>query len=315
MVSVIMLNWNTPEMTVECVKSVRASNYPNFVVNVIDNGSTLANYEKLRHELGDLANLVRLEKNVGYVGGINAALETASKQRPDYFLIMNNDTTIDENAISSLVDAASRHNNQCVVTGKVYHFDDPERLQTVGNRFDDKTFKSHKIGANEIDEGQHEQQTERKMIDDIFMLLPAEIYARVGGYNPYFFLNAEQADLILRIRKAGYKVIYTPGAKLYHKGSFSSGGLGNPYMMYWDGKSNVVLRYLHLPRRSFYSSVAKILWSSTYAVIKSIVGLIIVRHSEKQFLSRYARLRGAVDGIWWSFNPKPESGKNPFKPR
>lgn len=313
LVSVIMLNWNTPEMTLECVQSVNASDYDNFVVNVIDNGSGNANYEILKKEAEGLTNLFRIEKNRGYAGGMNYALEVASAQQPAYFLIMNNDTILHRKAISELVSASKRYNDRCVVTGKVYHYDDPQRLQTVGSKFDAKTLSGRKIGAGEIDRGQYDQESQREMIDDIFMLLPYAIYQKVGGYSDYFYLNYEQADLVIRIKEAGFKVIYTPGAMLYHKGSFSSGGLGNPYMMYWDGKSSLVFHYLHLPRITFMFYAAKSFLQGIYSVLKGVLAFMLLRTSKTNLRARYARWSGVVAGIRWTFNPQPETGYNPFE--
>lgn len=314
-VSVIMLNWNTPEMTFECVQSVKDSDYSDFTINVIDNGSTKENFKLLETLLFNIANLTRIEENCGYVGGMNHALKIAAMSNPRYILIMNNDTIIDQKSISALVKTSQKHEDKCVVTGKVFHFDDPKRLQTVGNTQNLKSLKSSKIGRDEIDTGQYDHECERDMIDDIFMLLPLQVFLSVGGYNPYFYLNAEQADLIIRIKKAGYKVIYTPDAKIYHKGSFSTGGLGNPYMMYWDGKSSMVFHFLHSGRIRFVFYVAESLIYSIYSLAKVIVNYSIGGTQKRNVKARYARFLGILAGIFWSFNPKAESGYNPFQPK
>jgi len=114
------------------------------------------------------------------------------------------------------------------------------------------------------------------MIDDIFMLLPSAIYKEVGGYSKYFFLNYEQTDLLLRIKDKGYKAIYTPDAKLWHKGSFSTGGLGNPYMMYWEGKSILIIHFLYQSLLRFlvfyFQYFFNALWRLTKGIIKVLLG-------------------------------------------
>lgn len=87
-------------------------------------------------------------------------------------------------------------------------------------------------------------------------------------------MNYEQTDLILRIIDKGYKAIYTPKAILWHKGSFSTGGLGNPYMMYWEGKSKLIIHYLYQNGFAFlkfyFSYLGIILWSLGKGIIKKI---------------------------------------------
>lgn len=305
-----MLNWNTPEMTIECVNSVLASKYQNFKINVIDNGSKDDSFSLIKAAFNNKISIFKIENNIGYAMGMNYALEKAADQSPDYILIMNNDTVISEYAISHLVDAARRYKNKCVVTGKIYHFNDKNRLQTVGSKFKNSKILSEKIGYNEIDVGQYDEERVRDMIDDIFMLLPLMIYKKTCGFSPCFFMNYEQTDLVLRIKKLGYQAIYTPKAKLWHKGSFSTGGIGNPYMMFWEGKSRVIINRLHLDQTEFLkyyiSDFRKICWTLLKGIIGSMLGIT------KNLDSRIALFRGLMSGTLWLFNQKDETGYNPY---
>jgi len=310
-VAVIMLNWNTPKMTIECIHSVLASDYPDFQIHLTDNGSRDDSYNEIKKEFGDRIHLHRLDKNRGYVGGMNYCLAQADTYNPEYFLIMNNDTRIDPHAISALVETAGKYGNRCIVTGKVYFYEDPQRLQTVGNTLDPRTLKGERLGFGQVDEGQFDCEMEREMIDDIFMLLPAKIYGEVGGYSTFFYLNYEQVDLVLRIKKKGHKVMYTPHAKLWHKGSFSSGGLGNPYMMFWEGKSSIILHRLYQDHWNFLLFYCKFGFSNIYILGKGLLGTVLGR--TKNLKSRYAMFLGFLSGTFWLFHRKVESGRNPFE--
>jgi GT2 family glycosyltransferase len=309
-VAVIMLNWNTPKMTIDCVHSVLGSDYPNFQIHLTDNGSRDGSCNDIGQEFGKKIHLYHLDKNRGYVGGMNYCLAQADMHNPDYFMIMNNDTRIDPQAMTELVATAAKYQDNCVVTGKVYFFDEPRRLQTVGNTIDTRTLAGVRLGFGEIDEGQYDREIEREMIDDIFMLLPARIYRKIGGYSTYFYLNYEQTDLIFRIKKDGYKAIYTPAAKLWHKGSFSSGGLGNPYMMFWEGKSSIILHRLYQNRWDFILFYCRFGFSNIYILGKGLLGTALGK--TKNLRSRYAMFRGFLSGTFWLFQRREESGRNPF---
>lgn len=310
-VSTVMLNWNTPEMTIQSVMSILKSNYNNIIVNVIDNGSTCENYLLLKEGLPNKANLFRIEENKGYAGGMNIGLQYVQLQQPDYFLIINNDTIIDKFAVQELVSTCIQHDNNCIVTGKVYHFDKKDVLQTVGNAFDFKSLKSNRIGYDVADIGQYDEESERQMIDDIFMLYPKTIFDTCGSYSPLFFLNYEQTDLIIRIKSKGYKVFYTPKAKLWHKGSFSSGGIGNPYMMYWEGKSKVILHRIHQDNFSFFlfffRYISKVVWSVAKGLLKRLFF-----NKKSNLKSRVALLRGVFASIGWLMFNTEETGYNPY---
>lgn len=313
-VSVTILNWNTPDMTRDAVLSLLESDYALFDINVFDNGSTKENYDvlcKLLKPLNEKVKIYRIEKNCGYVGGMNFGLETCVKDNPYYFLIINNDTVIGKSSISKLVEFSSSKNDECVVTGKVFHYDRPEILQTAGYVFDIKALEGYRRGFDEKDNGQYDKEEEMDMIDDIFMLYPLSLYKEIGGYNKYFFMNYEQTDLIIRIKKAGYKVYYSPDAKLWHKGSFSTGGLGNPYMMYWEGKSHLIINYLYKNKLIFIQYLLTRAINLHYRLFKGFVSSFLT--GSENLKSRKALARGFWAGFFWLFNKKNETGFNPYQ--
>lgn len=254
-VSIITLNYNQNQYTIDCVNSVLKSDYSNFEIILVDNGSTLENFKDLENRLPKDRRLIvaRYIKNTGYVGGVNKGLSQANKSKPDYLLVMNNDTLIDEKAIDELVKTSKDYNDNGIVSGKVYHFDEPNKLQDIGRKYLNKnslTFK--RLGLNEMDSGQYDKVEFRDMLDDVFWLFPSELYNTVGEYSAYFWFNSEQADYALRAKKIGYKLIYTPKAKIWHKGSVTIGGRSrNPKQAYWTTQSSLILRFLHLTKWHF----------------------------------------------------------------
>ena len=215
-VAVITLNYNQIEYTVDCVKSLLKSDYPNFEIILVDNGSSEENFEILKNRLpkDDRLNIPRLVKNLGYVGGINFGLEKANETNCEYFLIMNNDTLIDKNAINELVITSEKHNSKAIVSGKVYNYDEKDTLQYIGNVYGDKKVildsKSPIKDRREKDTGQYDEEMEMAMTDDIMWVIPRKIFQDIGYYSEYFFLYGEQTDYALRAQKKGFRLIYAP---------------------------------------------------------------------------------------------------------
>ena len=299
-VIVLTLNWNTKEMTAECINSVLESDYPNFEVVVIDNGSSDGSERYFRKTFKNHAgiHIIQSGKNLGYANGMNYGLEYALRKNPDYFFIMNNDTILDSHAISVMINVSMKYKNQCLVTGKVYDFNNKNVIQLVGYEFINRKYLiSRRIGAEEEDAGQYDHESERDMIDDIFMLMPFDVFKSVGGYSPYFFMNYEQADLALRVIRHGYKLIYTPGAKIWHKGSYSTGGRGNPAMLFWDTESRMIYYYRNLPFPVFmFQYIATFKTISIFylkAVIKTLVG------GKPNFKCINAQFRGLLKFTGW----------------
>ena len=311
-VAVIILNYNQWKMTAQCIDSVLESDYSNFTIFLTDNGSKPEEIEQLKKLFEGKIELQRIEPNRGYVGGMNFGLEWSSEKEFDYYLVMNNDAIIASDAITEFLNCAKRYSNKCIVTGKVYHFDQPDVIQHIGYRYVDKKYlKTERMVVDKVDEGQWDEEMEMDMIDDIFWLIPAEVYQTIGGYSDNFWFNAEQADLALRAVEAGNKLIYTPKAKLWHKGSLSIGGRsGNPRLTFYNSQARLTLHYLHLPKYRFFVSYFSTLFNIIVKAIKSSIKLIFM--GKKDFTSNYANFLALVYFTKWMFHQKPNSGKNPF---
>ena len=255
-VAIVTLNYNQNNYTVDCIKSLLNSDYQNFGIFLIDNGSTEENFEILLNNLPNDSRIIisRLENNQGYVGGINHGLEKANETNCDYFLIMNNDTLIDENAVKELVFTSEKYRGKAIVSGKVYNYDEKDTLQYIGQYFDPEDMlnqKSYVKNTRETDVGQYDREIEMGMLDDIFWMLSKEIYNSVGKYSDYFFLYGEQNDYGFKVLKQGYKFIYTHKAKLWHKGGITTteGNKNSPRIYYWTAFATLKLAVLHFPEK------------------------------------------------------------------
>lgn len=297
LVYLLTLNFNQSQLTIECVESILASEYPNFKIIVVDNGSTRANFKLIERIIDNKIEIYRLQKNIGYVGGMNYALKEASLKNPDYCIVLNNDTIIEKTAITHLVSCAQRAANNCIVTGKVYHYDKPDVIQYIGSDLIGKELLTFKhIGVNEIDNGQYEDEEERDLIDDIYWLLPREVYLKIGGYNELFYFNGESADYCLRAKKEGFLLLYCPLAKLWHKGGGSIGGRdNNPFLVFHQTKSTLLFRFLHLKRRNFAIFYSRIFFNALKKLIKGILKVCLKDNASWKY--SLAEMKG-----WLSFS-------------
>lgn len=219
-VSVITLNWNGKDDTVECVESLKRLDYSNFDIVVVDNGSTDKSVPALRAQYSDVT-IIENGQNLGYAEGFNTGMRYAAQQQADYFLIVNNDTVIDPGALRALVSVAERDPQTGFVSGKVYFYSEPNRFQTVGKGSHPVLIVSGLLGHGELDEGQYNEVRECDFVDDVFLLVRKTVFEEVGGYDPTFFLMYEETDWCARVRRAGFKIMYTPDARIWHKGNLN----------------------------------------------------------------------------------------------
>lgn len=241
-VYVIILNWNGKACVLECVESMLRQDYPNYEVVVVDNASRDGSQEAIRAQYPQV-RLIENSDNLGFAGGNNVGLRYALSDGADYTIIINNDTTVDPKMVSTLMSEAAKHGAD--MAGPMMYFYPPrgegkELIWYAGgiiNYFQGKT--AHR-GIREIDKGQYAGTAETDYITGCCILTSRRLLIEVGlldtGYKPMY---AEDADWSARAHAAGFKLVFVPDAKLWHKVSASSGGGLTPFKVYYKTRNNL----------------------------------------------------------------------------
>ncbi|MGD1995023.1 MAG: glycosyltransferase, partial [Anaerolineae bacterium] len=100
-----ILNWNQRDLTLDCLASLEALDYPNYEVVVVDNGSREDEAAVIRSRFPEVT-VVENERNVGFAEGNNIAIRQAMADGADYVLLLNNDTTVDPQMLTHMVEVA-----------------------------------------------------------------------------------------------------------------------------------------------------------------------------------------------------------------
>ncbi|MBI5351473.1 MAG: glycosyltransferase family 2 protein [Chloroflexi bacterium] len=301
-VFVLVLSYNGKQWLKDCLPSVVAMDYANFETVVIDNGSTDDTQNFLRETFPQM-HVVTLQPNRGYAGGFDAGLEYAAQHGAEYFLVMNNDTVIDSHALTALVETAQLQERAGFVTGKVYFYDRRDVFQSVGKKDDPITWIGHHIGYEEKDVGQYDKVNERIFVDDIYTLVSRRMYDEIGGYDPQFYLQCEEFDWQLRAKKANWKIYYTPDAKLWHRGSASTGGLGSPIVNFFLERSRMIVFAKHASALRY---IRYTVWSAFRAAYRLIWAML--QMDSFKIKARAARILGIAAGVFWLISHRPATG-------
>jgi GT2 family glycosyltransferase len=289
-VGVMTLNWNGKDDTIECVESLQGLTYPNYEIIVIDNGSTDGSVSAFRERFPGIT-IIENGRNLGYAEGFNAGMQYAAEKGFDYFLILNNDTVIDPNALHELVKVAETDSSIGFVSGKVYLYDEPNRLQIAGRLNHPILLVGDAVGSGELDHGQYDEMREYDFLDDIYWLVRREAFEKTGGYDPNFFLYYEEADWCVRARKAGYGLVYAPRAKLWHKDMGSQGGKIGPTFVYNYTRNEILFIWRNAPKNVFSQYARQLFGSAPRRLAR------YVKHRQFSLLAAY--LRALASGILW----------------
>lgn len=303
-VVILTLNWNGRDSTLECVASLKSLVYPNYEIVVVDNGSADGSVPAFRARFPDIT-IIENGRNLGYAQGFNTGLRFAAEHGADYFLILNNDTVMDKWALKELVRVAEADPQIGFVSGKVYFYDEPSLLQTVG-RLDDPVFiVGGHLGYGELDQGQYDAVRECDFVDDVFLLVNSEILEKVGGYDPTFFLMYEETDWCARVRRAGYKIVYTPDAKVWHKGNRDHAGGMSPTHRFYLARNQIPFMRRNASPEQFRRFLLALLCSfkAPYAPRQT---WRFLKRRQFQLLSAY--WRGIGSGLLWLWRNRCVTG-------
>ncbi len=216
-VTVIVVNFCTEAYTAACIRSVQASDYPALEILLVDNGSPDGSGVRLQALFPEVAYL-QTGINLGFTGGNNRGMERALAEGCDYVLLLNSDTVVDSGCVSALVEAARSGATVGAVGGKILFYDAPERVWFGGGDF----CRTRALGRHRLEDMRDPDPAERGLQEVSFltgccMLLPTAVLREVGTFEEDFFAYVEDVDLSLRIRNAGYRLLYQPAARLFHR--------------------------------------------------------------------------------------------------
>jgi hypothetical protein len=241
-VYIIVLNYNRKEDTLDCLDSLYKMDYPNFKVVMVDNGSSdgtaLAVMEVYPH-----AHVIENRRNLMFSEGNNVGIRAALSEGADYVLLLNNDTVVAPDMLSRMVDAMQAHPAAGMAGPMIYYYPpkagEPELIWYAGGIVKLWQGLTAHRGIRERDTGQYKGIGYTDYITGCALLATRECLENVGLLDPSYFIYAEDADLTMRARLAGYKLLFVPAATMWHKVSSSTGGEFSAFKIRNKIKSNL----------------------------------------------------------------------------
>ncbi len=227
-VSVIVLCYNAQKYIADCLRTLKNQTYPNLEIIIINNGSQDGSeviLEKLARENNYI--FINNSDNLGYARGNNIGIEKAAG---DYIMMLNPDVILDRDYILKIVEILDTDSEIGAVSGKIlkYRLQDKNIVKTkIIDTKGLKIFRSHRVV--EIDANKKDDLILPDEKREVFGIsAAAAIYRRKAlddvkaiSYNKNyldddFFIYKEDVDLSWRLRHAGWKIYYIPGALAYH---------------------------------------------------------------------------------------------------
>ncbi len=221
--SIIILNYNTKELTLACLKSIKKFPYSGlFEVIVVDNNSQDGSWKEFKAIKNKIQNknlklkLIRNKENYGFAKGNNIGIK---KAKGKHILLLNSDTEVTKDALNKLVDFAKKNAEAGVVAPRLLNPDatvQPSvfRLPTLTRSFAQYVLKKRNILDKYAPETDKPVEIE-SAVGAAFLITPIA-RKKVGLLDERYFMYFEDLDYCRKVRGAGLKVYYLPDALVFH---------------------------------------------------------------------------------------------------
>ncbi|NLB65364.1 MAG: glycosyltransferase family 2 protein [Lentisphaerae bacterium] len=238
----VVLGYNHPELTVDCLQSLAKATYQPLTVLYVDNGSESANCQKVMDTVSD-CSVLRLDPNAGAAGGLNAGIRYAFEQGADHVVILNNDTTVHPTFIDHLVQAAIEHPKAGMFVPKIYYYDHPDTIWSAGSVFRRFPPVVYMRKTRRPDDGRFDEPQDLNYATFCIIMFSRAMIEQVGLLDTDYHFLYEDYDLCIRSREAGFGIRYVPAARVWHKVSMTTGA-GTPNPKFWRtyGRSESIFR-------------------------------------------------------------------------
>ena len=272
-IAIIIINWNTYQLTFNCLKSLKACTYNNKTIFLVDNGSEDGSGDKIALEFPDI-NFIKNEINEGFTGANNKALKVILKQNFDYVLLLNNDTEVKPNFLSLLEARMDSDQNLAATQPLILDFPNKNTIWNGGGSFNTFFGLSTTRSNGLIYKPQLKIETFTEWISGCCILVKIEVIKEVGLLDNRFFAYFEDVDWSIRMTKLGYKLGVVPKSIIYHQSSgstkmnnTSNEGNLSPYAHYLNVRNHIYLIKKHtFFFNSFGSWIYQILKITSYSI-------------------------------------------------
>lgn len=209
----IFINWNTPDLTIQAVRSARSiSATPNSLqITVVDNGSSDNSIKRFRTELPDV-RVLALPANMGYAGAANRGLEQVTEP---FAFLLNTDLLFRNDVFTILAEALESDPVAALATPRLLREDGTIQAAAVPEPtlFWELTNRSLPRRFLHLDA---ERPTPVPGIVGPCMAVHMDRVRQTGFLDERFFFFFEETDWCRRIRQAGLRILYVPGATAVH---------------------------------------------------------------------------------------------------
>lgn len=246
-VCIVIPHYNGEEMISECLASLRKTNYGNYKVIVLINGSEDNSRNVIKKNFPEV-KILSIKKNIGFAAGSNLLYSYAiNNYNPEYVVNMSDDVrTVQPQWLSLMVNELEKKEDRGICGNKLIFPDGRLQLLYLGRDYK---------GFTEKDTGKYDFIKEVDAVGGANLLIKRKVLEKLKGTDEKYAYGPDDIDFCLRARKEGFKVIYCGLSNSVHIGSFS----------YKSGRKDEIYK-----NQSFSMMVFYFRWKTNYEKVKMV---------------------------------------------
>ena len=243
---IILVNFNSSNLTIDCIQSLRMSTYRDFQLVIVDNSNTSKFLSEIEHYLeknkisflnvleDDITNknvtvcdkdvvLIKEQQNCGFAAANNLGIKyTLLCKNLDSIVLLNNDTVLEKDALENLINAKNEKKDGALYGCKIMYYDEPEKIWYSGGTFSKLTGKSKHVTVLE-----NASIYKTNFITFCAVLIPKSTIEKVGLMDESYFMYCEDLDYCYKVFNQGLNLYVVPNSVIYHKIGASSNTKNN----------------------------------------------------------------------------------------
>jgi len=245
--AVILVNWNSFSLTSDCIESLRSMPYRDYDVIVVDNGSADASGRLLKEKFEDII-LIQSGSNLGFTGGNNLGMQYALEHKYVYQILLNNDTFVAPDFLEVLVSYMDEHPETGVIQPLIYFNHNRSLVWNGGSYYQKWLGYAYTRNYNQPIQQTSSHIKEVGWVTGCAFFTRSSLLSQTGLLANNLFIYYEDVDLSFRIKKTGSRLVFHPGAVIYHIAGMSNRnktkgkeGFVNPIVHYLNVRNRIWL--------------------------------------------------------------------------
>jgi GT2 family glycosyltransferase len=267
-----------------CLQSLAGQSLAPLEVVVVDNGSNDGSVEMVEREFPQVA-LIGNSRNLGFCAANNQGIFASHGQ---FIALLNNDAEADPRWVESLKDVFSGRPGVGMAASKILVHSDPGRIDKAGHLiFLDGQNRGR--GTGQLDQGQFDLIEEVLWPDGCAAMYRREMLDQIGGFDEDYFAYADDAELGLRARIAGWGCLYAPKARVFHHRGTTL-GLQSTRRIQLIERNRILLVLKHFPGR--------LLWLNGILYLARLTAGAVAAAKGKGEAGKFPGLKGKLHLAW-----------------